>query len=134
MRKDRKRALIPVFVFIALVLLAVVLRNINSGTSISESEIATYYIAVMPAIFLIAIGFISIVMTLGSRARSKAGIMVFLGGLEGVFFAYFVHTLYNLGLVIDEYITGTITINELDAIIVIIWIVVGALLGVLSDG
>ena len=46
----------------------------------------------------------------------------------GIVLAMIVETLYDRGLIIDEYIAGSITLANLQSIIVIIFIVIGILI------
>jgi len=57
--------------------------------------------------------------------NTRAFAISMLCGLLGVIFAIMVGILNSAGIIIDEFITGTITIRELQAVIVIIWVIFG---------
>lgn len=63
---------------------------------------------------------------MGSNERAFA--IPLICGLIGVVLAIVVQLLYDAGIIIDEFITGTITLREIQAFIIIIWIIVGVLL------
>ena len=65
---------------------------------------------------------------MGSETRT--GIIVFCFIMAGVIMAAILETLYTNGIMIDEFITGTITISDLMAMTIIIWLLVGVIVAV----
>ena len=51
-------------------------------------------------------------------------------GFVGIFTALIIYILYDNNIVIQEFIKGSLTISQLMSIIVIIWVMVGVLIGV----
>lgn len=51
-------------------------------------------------------------------------------GFAGVIFAFIEKALYDNGTIIDEFISGSITITDLMALTIIIWIIIGIIIGV----
>ena len=60
--------------------------------------------------------------------NERAFAIPLLCGIIGVVLAIIIQLLYDAEIIIDEFITGTITLREIQAFIIIIWIVVGVLL------
>lgn len=56
-------------------------------------------------------------------------IIVFTCGMIGIILAFIVYYLYSNGIVIDEYVTGTITIENVMALVIIVWSAIGVVLG-----
>jgi len=55
------------------------------------------------------------------------------GGFVGIIFAAIEKILYEQGTIIDEFITGTISITDLMAITIIIWLLVGVIIAVVKS-
>lgn len=62
----------------------------------------------------------------------RSAIIVVGCGLVGIIFAVIEKTLYDKGVLIDEFITGSITLPDLMAFTIIFWLIVGVVLGVIS--
>ena len=60
----------------------------------------------------------------------KAGVTTMLGGFVGIIFAAIEYTLYEEGILIDEFVTGSITIADLMAITIVIWLIIGVIIAV----
>lgn len=60
-----------------------------------------------------------------------SGLIVFSCGMIGLLFAAIIQALYTRGILIDEMITGSITVPDLQSVIILVWIIVGVLLAVL---
>lgn len=65
-----------------------------------------------------------------TRNDINPGIIVMFCGFAGIIVAFIEKVLYDNGTIIDEFITGTITITDLMALTIIIWILVGIIIGV----
>ena len=55
----------------------------------------------------------------------EAFIIPLVMGVLGIVMAMILKTLYDDGIIIDEVISGTITITDLMAVVVVIWLVGG---------
>ena len=62
----------------------------------------------------------------------SSALVVILFGLGGIITAGLEETLYNRGVMIDEFISGTISIADLMAITILIWILLGIVIAVIK--
>jgi len=62
----------------------------------------------------------------------KTGIIVIMFGMAGIVTAGIEQSLYTRGILIDEYITGTIAIADLMTITILLWILFGIVIAVLK--
>ena len=60
----------------------------------------------------------------------RTGVTVMFCGFFGIILAAIEHTLYQEGILIDEFITGSVTITDLMAITIIGWLIIGIILAV----
>lgn len=60
----------------------------------------------------------------------KAALYMLGCGLIGILLAAIEYILYMQGTIIDEFVTGTITLPEIMAMTIIIWLIIGAVLAV----
>ncbi|MHA1829061.1 MAG: hypothetical protein ACTSX6_10500 [Candidatus Heimdallarchaeaceae archaeon] len=58
-------------------------------------------------------------------------VIIIISGCLGVLFAGILKALYDKGILIDEMITGTITITDLMTVTVLIWLIVGVMIAIL---
>jgi hypothetical protein len=65
-----------------------------------------------------------------TKSDLNPGIIVMFCGFAGIILAFIEKALYDNGTIIDEFITGTITITDLMALTIIIWIIIGIIIGV----
>jgi len=63
------------------------------------------------------------VLKMGRNERAFAISM--LCGIIGIILAITLQLLNTAGIVIDEFISGTITIREVQTIVIIVWIIIG---------
>lgn len=63
----------------------------------------------------------------------QAGLSIMLGGLVGILFAALELSLYNDGIFIDEFITGSLTIADLMAVTIILFTIIGVIVAVLRS-
>lgn len=61
----------------------------------------------------------------------SSGIIVFACGMIGLLFAGIEQALYNDGILIDEMITGTISITDIMTVTILLWLIIGTLIAVL---
>ena len=61
-----------------------------------------------------------------------SAIIVILFGLGGIVTAGIEEALYDKGVLIDEFITGSVTIADLMSITVIVWLLVGIIVAVVK--
>lgn len=60
--------------------------------------------------------------------NERAFAITVLCGVVGVLLAITIQLLNSAGILVDEFITGTITLREVQLVIIIIWIVMGTLI------
>lgn len=60
----------------------------------------------------------------------RAGVTAMFCGFAGIIMAAIEYTLYEKGIVIDEFVTGTVTIADLMALTIITWLIVGVIMAV----
>lgn len=71
-------------------------------------------------------------MKLGGLSREvRAGMTVLLMGLLGIIVGGMVYVLYETGIVVDEYITGSIQVEEVMAIFVLVFLLLGGVIAVI---
>lgn len=62
----------------------------------------------------------------------RAAIYVLGCGLIGIILAAMEKIMYDEGIIIDEFVTGSITLPDLMAFTIIIWLIIGVILAVAS--
>jgi len=60
----------------------------------------------------------------------RAGVVAMFCGFVGIILAAIEKTLYDEGIVIDEFVTGSITLPDLMALTIIIWLLIGVVFAV----
>lgn len=63
-------------------------------------------------------------------ADLKPGLIVMFCGFAGVIFAFIENVLYTKGILIDEFISGTVSIADLMTLTIVLWILIGIIIGV----
>jgi len=58
--------------------------------------------------------------------------IIFICGMMGIVLAFILYLLHINGIVIDEYVTGSITIENIMAITIIVWAMVGVMVAVIK--
>lgn len=58
--------------------------------------------------------------------------IVFICGMVGVILAFIVYGLYSEGIIVDEYITGTISITDVMSFIILAWSIIGVVLAAIK--
>jgi len=66
------------------------------------------------------------------RREFRTMVIVVVCGILGVVSAMIVKTMYIRGHVIDEMITGTITIGDLQFVVFLAWLLIGIMMGALQ--
>ena len=61
---------------------------------------------------------------------AKIGIQTMALGLAGVIIAAIEYTLYTEGILINEFVSGTISISDIMAVTIIIWLLIAMIYGV----
>ena len=81
----------------------------------------------------VGLGFLGVVLIALLDSSAPKGSCVIFGGFAGIVFAFILKALYDGGILIDEFITGSIVISDLMALTVIVWIMVGIIFEVIRS-
>ena len=60
--------------------------------------------------------------------NERAFAIPMLCGIIGVILAITIQLLNDAGIIIDEFLTGTIVLREIQAVIILVWMIVGVLI------
>jgi hypothetical protein len=60
----------------------------------------------------------------------RAGVTAMFCGFAGIILAAVEYTLYIEGILLDEFVQNTVTISDLMAITIIIWLIIGVIVAV----
>lgn len=132
MRKRTRQRLI-IIIFIALAIYLIILNQVDridiigGEWSTITNQITTYF----PQLVGIVLGFILIIQDVGYSETSSARLFL-LTGVTGIFFASLFYELNNDGIWIDEIVTASFTITDLQIIIVLFFILLGLLIGLIK--
>ena len=130
MRKRTKDLLYPILTVVAFVVAIIIFMQLpNVFPSEDWTTMRNNFITIMPWLLLFGIGIVSLgyIMTLGEEYWTFPLLTCF---VISIGMSMLLRTLYDQGIVIDEMVTGTITITDLQFIIILAWTVLGILLGV----
>jgi len=78
----------------------------------------------------VGLGFFGVVLIALTDSNAPRGSCALFGGFAGIIFAFILKGLYDEGILIDEFITGSIVISDLMALVVIVWIMLGIIMEV----
>lgn len=132
MRKRTRQRLI-ILIFIALAIYLIILNQVDridiigGEWSTITNQITTYF----PQLVGIVLGFILIIQDVGYSETSSARLFL-LTGVTGIFFASLFYELNNDGIWIDEILSASFTITDLQIIIVLFFILLGILIGLIK--
>lgn len=70
---------------------------------------------------------------LGLDKDVQAGVTILIGMVAGIICAAMELSLYNDGVWVDEFITGSITIADFMAVTIILWTLIGIVIAVLRS-
>jgi len=131
----RKRTLnrIILLVFISMAIYLIVLNRIDIWGTIGGNwtVITNQLLSYFPQLIGIGLGFILILKDFGSGDTTTARLLL-ITGLEGVFFASLFFELNNDGIWIDEIVTASFTIGDLQLITVLFFLLLGILIGLIK--
>ena len=132
MRKRTRQRLIIV-VFIALAIYLIVLNQVDRIGIIGGewNTITNQIVSYFPQLVGIVLGFILTIHDVGYSETSSARLFL-ITSVTGIFFASLFYELNNDGIWIDEIVTATFTITELQIITVLFFILLGLLIGLIK--
>ena len=62
----------------------------------------------------------------------RLGVQTMALGLAGVIIAAIEYTLYDAGILLDEFVSGTISISDIMAVTIIIWLLIAVIFSVIK--
>lgn len=132
MRK-RTRNRIIIFIFISLVLYLIILNQIDRWGNLGGDWyiITNAIIDYFPHIVGICLGFILILQDVG-YSETSAPRLLLITSFTGIMFASLFYELNNDNIWIDELITATFTITDLQIITVLFFLLLGVLVGLIK--
>jgi len=130
-KKTRQRLIIVVFICLAIYL--IVLSQIERFGIIGGNwnTISMQLIDYFPQLVGICLGFIFIIHDKG-HSETSSGRLLLLTGVLGVFFASLFYELNADGIWIDEIISASFTIGDLQIITVLFFLLLGILIGLIK--
>lgn len=117
------KALIAMLLGVLFVAIILTVSSSNLGVEYEEMAQGVASISV-------ALAFFGVVLLALADPDIPRGACVIFGGMAGTIFAFIIKALYDKGILIDEFITGTITIADLMVMTVIVWVLLGIILEV----
>ena len=118
-----------------MVMLIIGVVGVALTLTVLGSQMGSDYEEMGKAVASISVGlaFLGIVLIALVDSQAPRGSCVLFGGFAGIIFAFILKTLYDGGILIDEFITGSIVISDLMGLTVIAWILVGIILEVMRS-
>lgn len=131
MRKRTRNRLIFIIV-IAMVIYLIVLNQIQLTNVIGGNwnTITNQLIGYLPQLIGIGLGFTLIIKDRG-YSETASGRLLLLMGLEGLFFASLFYELNSDSIWIDELITASFTITDLQIVTVLFFLLLGVIIGLI---
>jgi hypothetical protein len=114
-----------VLVVFGVLAVALMLTGVSSNLGADYEEVGKGVAGIS-----VALAFLGFGLMLLQDSGSPPGTCVVAGGGSGIIFAFIVEQLNSNGVLVDEFITGSITISDVMVMIVILWLLVGIILEV----
>ena len=130
MRKSQRKFL-TVFGFIGIIS-AIIILNIVDQQNILGGDFTIMVnnsISLIPQLFGIVLGIISLNRDYGNRTLYASIVIM---GLLGIFISSLFYELNNMGIWIDELITATFTITDLQFVVVLWALILGFMVGMIK--
>lgn len=127
--KKKTRSRIMLLLFFGVFMFFIVINIINQSGLIGGdwTTINTTLINTTPYVIGIGLGFLLLIKAVSSMLSS-----ILVGGLVGIFFSGLFYSLYIGNIWIDELISASFTITDLQTIVVIFWLFMGILIGLIK--
>jgi len=135
-RKSFKGWFYPAFCvigFVSVIILMIYLPDIYPTEE--WATMRSNFILLMPWLIMIGFGFFALVYITRDKPKFLYAYTVPTGAIIGVGSAMTLRTLYDLGIIIDEItsIHSSITVTDLQLITILVWTMMGLVVGVLND-
>ena len=133
MRKRKKRQFVLLTLLIGIVVFIVILNVINQGGFIGGNwtVITASFIEYLPPILGIGIGFTLLMRDSGNYSTTPIRLMI-ITGIIGVCFSWLFYELYIDGIWVDEIVTATFTITDLQIITIMFSLFYGVVIGLIK--
>ena len=133
MRKKKRRQYVLLTILIGIVVFIVILNVINQGGYIGGdwTAITASFIEYLPPILGIGIGFTLLMRDSGNYSTTPIRMMI-ITGIIGVCFSWLFYELYLDGIWVDEIVTATFTITELQIITIMFSLFYGVVIGLIK--
>jgi hypothetical protein len=135
----QKRFVRNIFIIFGVVFIALILWFVNQQGNVAGNweTITNNYLGVFGYIIFIGLTLYAFVLRNPKRYKGSGFIDnsiedIILGGVIGILFAGLIGQLNTLGILIDEIVTASLTISDIQTIVVIVWVLVGLVKGVTS--
>jgi len=118
-----------------MVMLIIGVVGVALTLTVLGSQMGSDYEEMGKAVASVSVGlaFLGIVLIALVDSKAPRGTCVLFGGFAGIVFAFILKSLYDGGVLIDEFITGSIVISDLMGLTVIVWILVGIIVEVMRS-
>lgn len=118
-----------------MIMLVIGVVSVALTLTVMGSQMGSDYEEMGQAVASVSVGlaFLGIVLIALVDSSAPRGCCVLFGGFAGIVFAYILKALYDGGVLIDEFITGSIVISDLMGLTVIVWIMVGIIMEVVRS-
>ena len=133
MRKKKRRQFVLLTILIGIVVFIVILNVINQGGYIGGdwTVITASFIEYLPPILGIGIGFTLMMRDSGNYSTTPIRLMI-ITGIIGVCFSWLFYELYIDGIWVDEIVTATFTITDLQIITIMFSLFYGVVIGLIK--
>jgi len=133
MRKKKRRQFVLLTLLIGIVVFIVILNVINQGGYIGGewTVITASFIEYLPPILGIGIGFTLLMRDSGNYSTTPIRMMI-ITGIIGVCFSWLFYELYIDGIWVDEIVTATFTITDLQIITIMFSLFYGVVIGLIK--
>lgn len=130
MRK-RQRHQIIIYTLLGIAIYIIVMQMVKTTGDIGGDwdTISSTFIGSLPHLFGIALGFVLLI-----KNQSRYGTMyssILPSGITGIFFAGLFYYLNTNNIWIDEIVTASFTITDLQTVVVLFWLLIGILVGLI---
>jgi len=130
MRKKRRHQ-IMMYTLLGIAIYIIVMQMVKSTGDIGGDwdTISSTFMGALPHLFGISLGFVVLI-----KSQSKYGTMyssILPSGITGIFFAGLFYYLNTNNIWIDEIVTASFTITDLQTVVVLFWLFIGILVGLI---
>ena len=131
MGRKSHEILMPIFAVVSFIIIVIIMLYLPQAYPNEDwATMRTDFIQLMPWTLMVILGFASLAKILSNRPNTAYVYTGLAGALIGIGFAMLMHDFYTLGIFLDEFITGSITITDLQIVVLFICTFIGTILGI----